>query len=120
VDLGPSGFDRVGHRSATTSLLRSLYVSTAVVQALDVHSTISVLNHGGAEGNPLLASMVNKRPAFVAFKAAIAASSIVAARQIAGHNKIAAVALLVGVNSAYAMVVSHNYKLARELGQTGF
>jgi hypothetical protein len=109
-----SAFDGMSGRS---SVLTSLYVSTAMVHALDVHSTFRVLENGGAEGNPLLSGLVSKRPAFIAFKAAVATSSIMLARQIAKKNKVAAIITLVGIDSAYAMVISHNYQLARQLGQ---
>ncbi len=98
-----------------STLLASLYASTAMWQALDVHSTFRVLDRGGYEGNPLLAGITENRPAFIATKAAIAAGSIYAASRIGRHNKVAAAAALIGINAAYAVVVSHNYALARGL-----
>jgi hypothetical protein len=98
-----------------TSKMLPLYVSTALMQALDVHSTLQVIGHGGAEGNPLLQGIVSNKGAFIAAKAAVAASTMYAASRIARHSKIGAIITLVGLNSAYAMVVSHNYKLAHQL-----
>ena len=98
-----------------TKKLLPLYAATAVMQALDVHSTIQVLNHGGGEGNPMLQGIVSNRPVFIATKAAVAASTIYAASRIAKHSKIGAVVTLVAINSVYAMVASHNYKVARQL-----
>ena len=95
--------------------LLPLYASTALLQALDVHSTLQVLGHGGGEGNPIMQGMVSNKPVFIAAKAAIAASTVYAASRIAKRSKIGAIVTLVGLNSAYAFVVSHNYKLAQQM-----
>lgn len=100
-------------RSTSSPLLKSMYATTAVMQALDVHSTLRAFKAGAVEGNPLMSGITKNRLAFVATKAAVAASTMVAARQIAKRSKVGAVISLVAINSAYAMVVSHNYKLAR-------
>ena len=100
-------------RSTSSSLLTSLYVSTAVMQVLDVHSTLLAFKAGAVEGNPLMKDIANNRGAFVATKAAVAATTILAARQIAKKSRIGAVITMVAVNSAYAMIVRHNYSLAR-------
>jgi hypothetical protein len=101
--------------SGATKALNSLYVSTAVMQGLDVHSTFAVLNSGGGEGNPVMAGVVTNKAAFIGIKAGIATGTILAARQIAKRNKVAAIATLVAINSAYAFVVQHNYRVARSL-----
>ncbi len=95
--------------------LKSLYASTVVMQGLDVHSTMSLLNRGGGEGNPLMAGVVKNKAAFLGVKAAVATGTILAARQIAKRNKVAAFATLVAINSAYGLVVQHNYRVARSL-----
>ena len=100
-------------RRGPSALLGSLYVSTAAMQALDMHSTLQAFKAGAVEGNPLMSGITKNRGVFMATKAAVAASTILAARQIAKRNKVAAIATMVAINSAYAMIVSHNYKLAR-------
>ena len=94
-------------------LLNSLYASTAVMQGLDVHSTVMAFRGGAVEGNPLTAGATRNRAAFIATKAAVTAATIFAAKKIAKKNKLAAVITLVAVNSAYAMIVAHNYRLAQ-------
>lgn len=101
--------------SGSTRALNSLYVSTAVMQGLDVHSTFAVLSNGGGEGNPVMSGLVTNKAAFIGIKAGIATGTILAARQIAKRNKVAAIATLVAINSAYAFVVQHNYRVARSL-----
>lgn len=100
---------------ATTAILTSLYVSTAAMQALDVHSTLRALNQGAVEANPMMSPLTKNPAAFIAVKAGVAASTIFAARSLAKRNKVAAIVTLAAINSAYAMVVSHNFKVARQL-----
>ena len=96
-----------------SALLVSLYASTAAMQALDVHSTMAALNQGAVEANPLMRGLVRNKTAFIALKASVAASTILATRNMARRNKIVAIATVVGINSAYAMVMRQNYKTAR-------
>jgi len=103
--------------SKGTNLLRSLYVTTAAMQALDVHSTFASLDRGGVEANPMMSGITKHRVTFSAMKAGVAATSILAAHKIGKRNKVAAIALLVGINSAYAAVVSHNYRVANRLAK---
>ena len=100
-------------RRTSTPLLKSMYATTAVMQALDLHSTLRAFKAGAVEANPLMAGITKNRIAFVATKAAVAASTMIAARQIAKRSKVGAVITMVAINSAYAMIVNHNYKLAR-------
>ena len=93
-------------------LLTSLYVTTGITQALDIHSTLKALDRGGVESNPLLGSLTKNKAAFVAVKAAVAAGSIYAARKIAKKNKVAAILTMVAINSAYGFIAHHNYKVA--------
>lgn len=99
------------HRPST--LMTSLYASTAVMQALDVHSTLSAFRAGAREANPLMQGVTKNRAMFVAVKAGVAVSTIFAAKQLSKRNKVAAIATLIAINSASVIVVNHNYKVAR-------
>lgn len=99
-------------QSGSSTLMNSLYASTAVMQALDVHSTLSALGNGAREANPFMAPVTGNKAAFIALKAGVAVSTVLAARNMAKRNKVAAVLTLVAVNSAYAMVIKHNYGVA--------
>jgi hypothetical protein len=112
-DLEQFPVQPVLRRSGPSALMTSLYASTAVMQALDMHSTLQAFKAGAVEGNPLMSGIVKNRGAFLATKAAVAASTIFATRHIAKRNKVAAVVTMVAINSAYAMIVRHNYNLAR-------
>ena len=98
-----------------SALLTSLYVTTAITQALDIHSTMRAMDRGGVETNPLLSGIAGNKAAFIAVKSAVAAGSIFAARRLAKRNKVAAIATLFALNTAYAFVAHHNYKVAATL-----
>jgi hypothetical protein len=100
-------------RPRGSALLATLYASTAAMQALDVHSSLRAFSNGAVESNPLMAGVTKNKAAFMAVKAGVAVSTIFAAKNMAKKNKVAAIATLVAINSAYALVVSHNYRAAR-------
>lgn len=112
VDQFPVTFDAGYRRQGPSHLMTSLYASTAVMQALDVHSTLKALDRGAVEGNPLMTQVTGNKAAFIALKAGVAFSTVMAARNMSKRNKVAAVLTLVAINSAYAMVVNHNYRVA--------
>jgi len=101
--------------TGNSPLLMSLYVSTALTQALDIHSTLKALDRGGVETNPMLKGLTGNKAAFIAVKSAVAAGSIFAARRLAKRNKVAAIATMVAINTAYGFVAYHNYKVAGRL-----
>lgn len=108
-------FNAEYRRPERSTLMTSLYASTAVMQALDVHSTLTAINRGAVEANPMMSSVTGNAGAFIALKAGVAFSTVMAARHMSKRNKVAAVATLIAVNSAYALVVSHNYRVAQRL-----
>jgi len=115
VTPAPMDFRPVKTNAALKGSLIGLYATTAIMQVLDVQSTLSVLSHGGAEGNPVMAGLVSNKAAFVAMKVGLAASTILAAHKMARCHKVAAIVTLAAINSVYASVVSHNFKLAAQL-----
>jgi len=101
--------------SSPFKTLLPFYATTAALQILDVQSTLQVVHLGGGEGNPLLQGVVAHPAVFIGVKAAIAAASIYSAHKLAKHSKLGAIATMVAVNSMYAMVVAHNYEVARTM-----
>jgi len=102
-------------RSRPSILMTSLYATTAITQSLDAHSTMKAINAGGQERNPMMSYLTSHPAAFGAVKAATAAGLIFAGRSLAKHNKKHAVIALVAVNSAYALIAVHNYRVANSL-----
>jgi hypothetical protein len=99
-------------KSRSSGVLAGLYVSTVAMQALDVHSTLAALKAGGAEVNPVMAGITGNTAAFIAFKAGMTAATLMAAHHMSKTHRAAAIATLFAVNSAYAVIVSHNYRAA--------
>jgi len=101
--------------SSHLATMAPFYATTAMLQVMDVRSTLQVIKLGGAEGNPMLKGVVSHPAVFVGVKAAIAAFSIYSANKMAKHNKVGAIITMAAMNSAYAWVVSHNMNLARTM-----
>lgn len=98
------------------ALLSSLYGSYIGLQALDIDSTLrGTLSGRTQEANPVVGAMAQSPALLVAFKAGTAAAIIGACEQLRKeHHATAAVLLMIGLNSAYATVVAHNYALLRQ------
>jgi hypothetical protein len=102
-------------RTGWSPVLASLYVSTGLMQALDLHSTYRALGRGAVEANPVVTGLIAHPAAFIGMKAAMATAAILSARHVASRNRAAAILTLAATNTAYALVVDHNYRLARGL-----
>ncbi|MQA28413.1 MAG: hypothetical protein GEU82_01040 [Luteitalea sp.] len=98
--------------AARPSGLVPLYVSFGVLQALDMHSTHRALTAGGSEGNPVVSALQSPL-AMGALKVGATAGIIVLTEKLRKNNRIAAIVTMVALNSGYAMIVSHNYSIAR-------
>ena len=98
-------------------LLTTLYGSFVGLQALDVHSTMRAVRSGaGQEANPALQRLAGSPAAMFAMKAGATASIIMASERLRKtHHPLAAVALMIGANSAYAMVAAHNYTVLQRI-----
>jgi Domain of unknown function (DUF5658) len=103
-------------RTRRPLLLPALYVSQAALQALDAHSTYSAINRGAHEVNPLMKGVVGNKPAMLAVKAGVAASTIwIAERMWKKGNRAAAIATMIVANVVTGAVVANNYKVASGL-----
>lgn len=100
-------------RAASRRVLVPLYVSSAVLQMMDVHSTRRAMAFGHTEGNPLMSGIASNTTAFVAVKAATAAAAILVSEKLRRENRVAAIGLMIAVNAAAATMVAHNYRVAR-------
>jgi uncharacterized protein DUF5658 len=100
--------------SARRAALLPLYGSLIGLQALDLESTIKAIGSGaGRESNPMLQSVVGRPAALLAVKAGASGLIIFASERLRKEkHPAAAVVLMIGINSAYAIVVAHNYALA--------
>src|SRR4051812_24855353 len=62
--------------SGKSAILTSLYATTALMQGLDVHSTMTAIHAGAVERNPAMSYLTGHPAAFVAMKSAAAAGLI--------------------------------------------
>jgi hypothetical protein len=99
-----------------SAALGSLYVSFAVLQGLDLHSTFKALDAGGRETNPFMAGIASNRGAMIGMKAATTGAAILLADRVARNNKTASFILMAAMNTAFAAVVAHNYRVAKTMG----
>ena len=112
-DLATGGEPAFDVRAAPPSprgVLVPLYASFASLQMLDAHSTLRAMRAGGVEQNPLLRGLADKPAALVALKAGVAVSTIAVADKVRGRSRVGAIAMMAALNSAYAVVVAHNYR----------
>jgi hypothetical protein len=103
----------VSQKQPRPASLLPLYLSYGALQALDIHSTLHVLDNGGREGNAVMANVVRSPAAFVAVKAGAGAGIVLLTEKLWKRNRAAAVLTMIGLNGAYATIVSHNYSLRR-------
>ncbi len=103
---------RSTYRFDRPSALPALYVASAALQGYDAYSTLTALNHGAVEANPLMKSVVKSPAAFVAMKASVTAASIMAAERLwKGHHRMGAIGLMVASNVIMGVVAANNARV---------
>lgn len=88
-----------------------LYVSYASLQVLNAHSVFPALDGHGRQANPLITEFTRNRAGFIAMKAGVAAGTIYLTEKLRQRNRVAAVVVMVGLNSALAAITAHNYRV---------
>ena len=96
----------------SSGAVKTLFVSYAVVQGLDMASTVHARNRGAVEANPIMKGSYAKG---VAVKAALGAVTLLAVRVIEKKSKKAAIITMIAANVATAAVVANNMRIARRL-----
>ena len=92
------------------ALFVTLYGSFATLQALDVVTTRLALNSGAVEINPLMRGLSNHTVAFAVVKGGQTAGTIWLTERLRRRNRVAAIALMAGIDAAYVVVVTHNLR----------
>lgn len=110
---GAAAIDRLAVRGGRPSALPPLYVTLAVLNALDIYSTNRALSAGGRELNPVMAATNGHLGAALAIKGATTASSIFLSEKLRKNHRLAAVITMVVVDGATAAVVARNFRNAR-------
>jgi len=97
-------------------VLPSLYAGSAFLQGYDAYSTLSALQHGGTEANPLMKGITKHPVAFIGLKAGVTVMSVMAAEQLwKDHNRVGAVLTMVASNAFMAAVAAHNTAVLHRL-----
>jgi Domain of unknown function (DUF5658) len=99
-----------GIRQTPRPLLPALYAGNIALQVMDTHSTFRALDAGLVESNPVMRWTTAHPVAFVSMKAAATATTILVSEKIRKKYPWRAALFMAGVNSAYALIVSHNYR----------
>jgi hypothetical protein len=92
------------------AVLPILYLSFALLQGLDAHSTLAAVGAGGREVNPAVKGLVDQPAFFVGAKVAATAGTVYLTERLWKKHRVAAIVLMVAVNATYAAIVAHNYR----------
>ncbi|MGC4082574.1 MAG: DUF5658 family protein [Vicinamibacterales bacterium] len=112
ADLGTRSTFKYGR----PSMLPALYATSAALQGYDAYSTLTALKSGGVEANPLMKSVVKNPAVFVALKAGVATTSILAAEKMWKRgNRMGAIGVMVASNVMMGVVAAHNSKVLSTL-----
>lgn len=95
------------------SLLPAMYVGFGVVQAWDIYTTRAAIRSGASEMNPIAAPFAGSAAKMIGLKAATGAATIFFTERLRKQNKVAAIAVMAGVNSGLAMIAARNARLAK-------
>jgi hypothetical protein len=93
--------------------LTPLLASYVALQALDISSTYQTHGASSFEANPVVRGALESPAALIAMKAGSAALTVAFANRLSRKHPRAAMLLMIGMNSAYATIVAHNYAVAR-------
>jgi Domain of unknown function (DUF5658) len=89
--------------------LPALYGSAIFLHGCDTYLTLTALNAGASEVNPVLKPFTNRPVAFIAMKAGLTAASIAAAEQMWRHDHRArAIVLMILTNAMMVGTAAHN------------
>jgi hypothetical protein len=95
------------------TLLPSLYVSLAALNALDAYTTSrGVQGSVGRESNVMMQGVAGHSAALWAVKGGVTAASIVTAERMwRNHNKVGAIAMMIVSNGVMAAVTANNTRV---------
>jgi hypothetical protein len=103
---------RGGLRKRT--VLLPMFISLASLQFYDAYSTVTALNRGMAEGNPVMLGVTRNTGAFAGVKVATSVTMIYAANRLWNHHHRAAAIAVMGISNVVAALVATNNAAALE------
>lgn len=109
-------FTTIRRTDGRSLIMPSLYVSLGVLQAYDVYSTVTGLNRGAVESNPLMGGIAGNPIAFSALKAGVTGATIYTAERLWRQDrKKSAIILMLASNGLMAYVAANNAGVIRGL-----
>jgi hypothetical protein len=101
-------------RPSRGSVLPSLYLSLAGLNALDAHTTLRGVSLGASESNPLLKAAATHPSVLWAVKGGVTAGSVFMAERLWRKNhKAGAIAVMLVSNGMMAVVAARNMSVIR-------
>jgi hypothetical protein len=97
---------------SSSGAVRTLFVSYAAVQGLDMVSTMRARNRGAVEANPFMQGNYARG---MAVKAAFGAVTMLAVRGIEKKSRKAAIITMIAANVGTAAVIANNLRNAKQL-----
>ena len=107
-----SAQDRDAIEQKRPGVLMPLYFTFVGLQALDMHSTMSAVESGAREANPMVRGTLGNPAGMVVLKAGTAAGVVFLAEKVWRRNRTAAIVTMFALNSAYITIAAHNYRTA--------
>jgi hypothetical protein len=89
----------------------ALTAAFLTLSVLDSYTTSVALKHGLQEKNPVIAPIAADSTALYITKAALAVTTIIAAKQVWTVNRVAGIVTMVAANAVSSFVVMHNARL---------
>jgi hypothetical protein len=100
--------------STRGSVLPSLYVGLAGLNAYDTYTTLKGVSRGAAESNRVLGGAAGSPAAMLAIKGGVTAGSILAAEKLwRSGRRVQAISMMVAANAVMAAVGAHNNSVLR-------
>jgi Domain of unknown function (DUF5658) len=93
---------------------KTLYTSFGILQALDAHSTSRALASGASESNTLIAAFAHRPTLLMGAKIGVAAGTIVLTERFRKRHPRAAMLTMMALDSAYAVIVVRNSRIAHQ------
>jgi hypothetical protein len=93
-----------------------LYGSSAFLHSYDAYLTLSALEAGASEANPIMEPITRSPVAFVAVKAGLTAASIISAEQLwKQRRRKSAVVVMVLSNAMMVAIAAHNTAVVQRI-----
>ena len=108
---GQTTHDNYREQHERPAALVPLYVSFAALQVVDIHSTMTAINSGAREANPVVRNTMNFTGVFL-LKTGTAAGVMLISEKVWPRNRTAAIVTMVALNSAYLTIAANNYRVA--------